>query len=139
VLRFDSKFRQILGLHLDCLCSSYLQVLGCSGPKSGSRDATTSVIQPSTRKQSPKRIGNRSPRRSKNEPRIDSNEHKILCKEEVFQIVGCAMEVLNALGHGRADPEFQKDRNSNGSDWFCDFIRVHSCSFVVLFFIVSMV
>ncbi len=26
--------------------------------------------------------------------------NRLLLKEEVFQIVGCAMEVLNALGHG---------------------------------------
>jgi len=30
---------------------------------------------------------------------MDTNEHKLLLKEEVFQIVGCAMEVLNTLGH----------------------------------------
>jgi len=31
---------------------------------------------------------------------MDTNEHKLLLKEEVFQIVGCAMEVLNTFGHG---------------------------------------
>jgi hypothetical protein len=49
---------------------------------------------------------------------MDSNEHKLLCKEEVFQIVGCAMEVLNALGHGRADPEFQKTETRMGAIGF---------------------
>src|SRR5438094_862724 len=29
---------------------------------------------------------------------MDTN--KLLLKEEVFQIVGCAMEVLNEIGHG---------------------------------------
>ena len=31
---------------------------------------------------------------------MDTNEHKLLLKKEVFQVVGCAMEVLNTLGHG---------------------------------------
>ena len=31
---------------------------------------------------------------------MDTNNEKLLAKEEVFQIVGCAIEVLNALGHG---------------------------------------
>ena len=28
---------------------------------------------------------------------MDTNEHKLLLKKEVFQVVGCAMEVLNSL------------------------------------------
>ena len=28
---------------------------------------------------------------------MDTNEHKLLLKKEVFQVVGCAMEVLNRL------------------------------------------
>ena len=32
---------------------------------------------------------------------MDTNsENRLLLKEEVYQIVGCAMEVLNGLGHG---------------------------------------
>ena len=38
---------------------------------------------------------------------MDTNEHefgagssKLLLKEEVYQIVGCAMDVLNGVGHG---------------------------------------
>src|SRR4029434_8568557 len=31
---------------------------------------------------------------------MDTNNEKILAKEEVFQIVGCVIEVLNTLGHG---------------------------------------
>jgi len=31
---------------------------------------------------------------------MDSSAQKLLFKDEVFQIVGCAIEVLNALGHG---------------------------------------
>ena len=30
---------------------------------------------------------------------MDTNKEKLLLKEEVFQIVGCALEVLNTLGH----------------------------------------
>jgi hypothetical protein len=33
---------------------------------------------------------------------MDTNNEKLLVKEEVFQIVGCAIEVLNTLGHGAA-------------------------------------
>ena len=31
---------------------------------------------------------------------MNTNEDKVLLKDEVFQIVGCAIEVLNTLGHG---------------------------------------
>ena len=31
---------------------------------------------------------------------MDPNEEKLLFKGEVFQIIGCAIEVLNTLGHG---------------------------------------
>ena len=31
---------------------------------------------------------------------MDTNSGKLLAKGEVFQIVGCAIEVLNTLGHG---------------------------------------
>ena len=31
---------------------------------------------------------------------MNTNKHELLLKEEVFQTVGCAMEVLNTLGHG---------------------------------------
>jgi len=41
------------------------------------------------------------------EPRMDTNEHKLLFKEEVFQIVGCAMEVLNTLGHGLLEKPYE--------------------------------
>lgn len=30
----------------------------------------------------------------------ESGERKLICKEEVFQIVGCALDVLNGVGHG---------------------------------------
>ena len=31
------------------------------------------------------------------EPQMDTNEHQLFLKKEVFQVVGCAMEVLNTL------------------------------------------
>jgi len=38
---------------------------------------------------------------------MDTNEHKLLLKEEVFQIVGCAMDVLNELGHGLLEKPYE--------------------------------
>ena len=37
---------------------------------------------------------------------MDTNNEKLLAKEEVFQIVGCAIEVLNALGHGLVEKPY---------------------------------
>ena len=36
-----------------------------------------------------------------------TNNEKLLAKEEVFQIVGCAIEVLNALGHGLLEKPYE--------------------------------
>jgi len=30
---------------------------------------------------------------------MNTNEHELILKEEVFDVVGCAMEALNAPGH----------------------------------------
>ena len=38
---------------------------------------------------------------------MDANEHKLLLKQEVFQIVGCAIEVLNELGHGLIEKPYE--------------------------------
>ena len=38
---------------------------------------------------------------------MDTNSGKLLAKEEVFQIVGCAIEVLNALGHGLFEKPYE--------------------------------
>jgi GxxExxY protein len=38
---------------------------------------------------------------------MDTNNEKLLAKEEVFQIVGCAVEVLNALGHGLLEKAYE--------------------------------
>ncbi len=31
---------------------------------------------------------------------MDSSQSKVLFKDEVFKIVGCAIEVINTIGHG---------------------------------------
>jgi GxxExxY protein len=38
---------------------------------------------------------------------MDTNNGKLLAKEEVFQIVGCAIEVLNSLGHGLLEKPYE--------------------------------
>ena len=38
---------------------------------------------------------------------MDTNEHQLLLRKEVFQIVGCAMEVLNTLGHGLLEKPYE--------------------------------
>ena len=41
------------------------------------------------------------------EPRMDTNTHELILKNEVFQVVGCAMEVLNTLGHGFLEKPYE--------------------------------
>ncbi len=41
------------------------------------------------------------------EPQINANEREYPLKEEAFQIVGCAMEVLNELGHGLLEKPYE--------------------------------
>src|SRR5437660_9781659 len=38
---------------------------------------------------------------------MDTNDDKLLFKEEVFQIVGSAIEVLNTLGHGIVEKPYE--------------------------------
>src|SRR4030081_3154802 len=38
---------------------------------------------------------------------MDTNEDKLLFKTEVFQIVGCAIKVLNTLGHGILEKPYE--------------------------------
>src|SRR5438445_12975953 len=38
---------------------------------------------------------------------LDTNDEKLLAKEEVFQIVGCAVEVLDTLGHGLIEKPYE--------------------------------
>ncbi len=38
---------------------------------------------------------------------MDTNIGKLLAKEQVFQIVGCAIEILNALGHGLVEKPYE--------------------------------
>ena len=41
------------------------------------------------------------------EPRMNTNKHELIFKEEVFDVVGCAMEVLNELGHGLLEKPYE--------------------------------
>jgi GxxExxY protein len=41
---------------------------------------------------------------------MDTNEEKLLFKGEVFQIIGCAIEVLNTLGHGIVEKPYENAR-----------------------------
>jgi GxxExxY protein len=38
---------------------------------------------------------------------MNTNAEKLLFKDEVFQIVGCAIEVLNTLGHGIVEKPYE--------------------------------
>jgi len=38
---------------------------------------------------------------------MDTNEEKLLLRDEVFQIVGCAIEVLNTVGHGMVEKPYE--------------------------------
>lgn len=38
---------------------------------------------------------------------MNTNKHELLLKTEAHQIVGCAMEVLNALGHGLLEKPYE--------------------------------
>ncbi len=41
------------------------------------------------------------------EPPMNTNLHELILKKEVFQVVGCAMEVLNTLGHGFLEKPYE--------------------------------
>ena len=38
---------------------------------------------------------------------MDANKRELLLKEEVFEVVGCAIEVLNELGHGLLEKPYE--------------------------------
>jgi len=64
---------------------------------------------------------------------MDTNlGNKLLLKEEVYQIVGSAIEVLNEIGHGLHEKPYE---NALAVEFRMgthrSLIRVHSCSFVV--------
>ncbi|PIE63530.1 MAG: GTP-binding protein, partial [Desulfobacterales bacterium] len=40
-------------------------------------------------------------------PRMDTKKHELLFKEEVYQVVGCAIEVLHTLGHGLLEKPYE--------------------------------
>jgi GxxExxY protein len=39
---------------------------------------------------------------------MDTNRHELRLKDEVFQIVGSALEVLNSLGHGLTEKPYER-------------------------------
>lgn len=41
------------------------------------------------------------------EPRMDTNEHELFLRDEVYAVVGCAMTVLNELGHGLLEKPYE--------------------------------
>ncbi len=40
---------------------------------------------------------------------MNTNKGELLLKDEVFQIVGCAIEVLNTLGHGLLEKSYENE------------------------------
>ncbi len=38
---------------------------------------------------------------------MNANERELVLKDEVFAVVGCAMEVLNELGHGLLEKPYE--------------------------------
>jgi GxxExxY protein len=38
---------------------------------------------------------------------MNTNGEKLLLKDEVFQVVGCAIEILNTLGHGIVEKPYE--------------------------------
>ena len=38
---------------------------------------------------------------------MNTNEHELFLREEVFAVVGCAMSVLNELGHGLLEKPYE--------------------------------
>jgi GxxExxY protein len=38
---------------------------------------------------------------------MDTNSEKLVLKAEVFQVVGCAIEVLNTIGHGLVEKPYE--------------------------------
>jgi len=38
---------------------------------------------------------------------MDTNSEKLPLKDEVFQVVGCAIEVLNTIGHGLVEKPYE--------------------------------
>ena len=41
------------------------------------------------------------------EPQASNNKCDLILKKEVFEVVGCAMEVLNELGHGLLEKPYE--------------------------------
>ncbi len=47
------------------------------------------------------------PNNLQRETQMDTNKHELLLKEEVYRIVGCALEVLNTLGCGLLEKPYE--------------------------------
>ena len=41
------------------------------------------------------------------QPQMDTDTHRFLYKDETHQIIGCAFEVLNTLGHGLLEKPYE--------------------------------
>lgn len=44
---------------------------------------------------------------NKHEPLMNTNKHELKYEKEVYEIVSCAMEVLNVLGHGLLEKPYE--------------------------------
>ena len=56
------------------------------------------------------------------EPRMNTNGHKLICGEEVRQIIGCVFEVLNTLGCGLLEKPYENA--------LCVEFRLHGIPFL---------
>ena len=43
----------------------------------------------------------------KTEPQMNTDRHRFLHKEETHRLIGCAMEVINTLGHGLLEKPYE--------------------------------
>ncbi len=41
------------------------------------------------------------------EPQMDTDKHGFLYKDETHKLIGCSMEVINALGHGLLEKPYE--------------------------------
>ena len=38
---------------------------------------------------------------------METEDHELFCKDEVFKIISCAMDVINELGHGLHEKPYE--------------------------------
>ena len=60
---------------------------------------------------------------------MNANERELILKDEVYQIVGAAMEVCNQLGCGFLEAVYQEALEIECKSR--EFISVYSCAFAV--------